>query len=125
MKLTGDLKKNVENAKTKEDAREAIKNAGMLVDDDELDTVAGGGLGKNDIHDLSRFVQRTVCNVIHYNNTACLTMRKSPGGTIIPGVGWQNGDKIRVHGQYREDGWYFAYDKGTGKFGYVNPNNVM
>ena len=42
MKLIGNLKKNVENAETKEEAKEAIKKAGMLLDDDELDKVAGG-----------------------------------------------------------------------------------
>jgi DNA repair exonuclease SbcCD ATPase subunit len=42
MKLTGKLKKLVENAKTREEAREAIKNAGMLLDDDELEEVCGG-----------------------------------------------------------------------------------
>ena len=34
MKLTGKLKKQVEKAQTKEEAREAIKKAGMLLDDD-------------------------------------------------------------------------------------------
>ena len=42
MKLTGDLKKTVEKAQTKEEAKDAIKKAGMILTDDELDTVAGG-----------------------------------------------------------------------------------
>ena len=42
MKLTGNLKKQVESAPTKEEKREAIKQAGMLLSDDELDQVAGG-----------------------------------------------------------------------------------
>ena len=42
MKLTGKLKKQVEKAQTKEEAREAIKKAGMLLDDHELELVSGG-----------------------------------------------------------------------------------
>ena len=42
MKLIGNLKKKVENAKTKEEARDTIKKAGMLLDDDELEMVTGG-----------------------------------------------------------------------------------
>ena len=42
MKLTGELKKKVEEAKTREAARETIANAGMLLNDDELDQVSGG-----------------------------------------------------------------------------------
>ena len=42
MKLIGDLKEKVENAKTKEEARDTIKEAGMLLDDDELELVSGG-----------------------------------------------------------------------------------
>lgn len=44
MKLTGNLKKQVEATATKEEAREAIRNAGMELTDDELDQVAGGGI---------------------------------------------------------------------------------
>ena len=43
MKLTGDLKKKVEQTQTKEEAKDAIKKAGMLLTDDELEHVAGGG----------------------------------------------------------------------------------
>ena len=42
MKLIGVLKKKVENAETKEEARDVIKKAGILLDDDELDQVSGG-----------------------------------------------------------------------------------
>ena len=47
MKLTGKLKKQVESAATKEEKREAIKQAGMLLTDDELDQVSGGSWGTN------------------------------------------------------------------------------
>ncbi|MCR5789367.1 MAG: hypothetical protein K6G83_05700 [Lachnospiraceae bacterium] len=42
MKLINDLKKQVERARTKEEAGNAIKKAGMLLTDEELDQVAGG-----------------------------------------------------------------------------------
>ena len=83
-----------------------------------------GGAKKDTLHDLSRFVERTVVNVVMYDSTACLTLRKTPNGAQIPNVGWKNGEKILVHGQYKEDGWLFAYDRKSGKFGYVNPKYV-
>jgi hypothetical protein len=43
MKLIGDLKEKVENAKTKEEARNTFEEAGMVLDDEELDKVSGGG----------------------------------------------------------------------------------
>jgi diadenosine tetraphosphatase ApaH/serine/threonine PP2A family protein phosphatase len=92
---------------------------------EELEEAAGGAKKKVDyIHDLNNFVARKVCNVIHYDATACLTLRRTPDGAIIPGVGWQNDEMILVHKEYREGGWYFAYDRKTKKYGYVNPNNV-
>lgn len=42
MKLTGNLRKKVEAAATKDEAREAIRSAGMILDDAELDQVTGG-----------------------------------------------------------------------------------
>ena len=42
MKLIGKLKTDVESAPTKEEKKEAIEKAGMLLTDDELDQVAGG-----------------------------------------------------------------------------------
>ena len=42
MKLIGKLKENVEKAENKEHAKEIIAEAGMLLDDTELDKVAGG-----------------------------------------------------------------------------------
>ena len=100
------------------------KEVGRLLSVEELDAVSGGAVGnKSYIFDLSRFTRRTVCNVD--DDTACLTLRKTPGGPIIRGTGWKNGEPIMVHSQYTEDGWYFAYDNRTDKYGYVNPNNVM
>lgn len=43
MELTGKLKEQVEKAETKEEAKQTIEEAGMILDDAELDQVAGGG----------------------------------------------------------------------------------
>ena len=42
MKLTGELKEKVEKAESKEEAKKTIEEAGMILDDAELDQVAGG-----------------------------------------------------------------------------------
>lgn len=42
MKLVGELKKQVEETTTKEEAKEVIEKAGMELTDDELDNVTGG-----------------------------------------------------------------------------------
>ena len=42
MKLTDDLVKQIENANTKEEVREAIEKAGLELTDDDLDQVTGG-----------------------------------------------------------------------------------
>ena len=44
MKLVGELKKQVEETKNKEEAKEVIEKAGMQLTDDELDNVTGGQL---------------------------------------------------------------------------------
>ncbi|XME01144.1 hypothetical protein QYZ88_010515 [Lachnospiraceae bacterium C1.1] len=43
MKLIGNLKEQVESEGTKEGKKKLIEKAGMLLTDDELDKVAGGG----------------------------------------------------------------------------------
>ena len=42
MKLIGHLKNKVEKAETKEEAKKIIREAGMLLDDQEMDQVNGG-----------------------------------------------------------------------------------
>ena len=42
MELSGDLKKQVEQAETKEEKKKLIENAGMKLTDEELDQVSGG-----------------------------------------------------------------------------------
>ena len=46
MKLTGNLKKQVEKAETKNEKKSLIENAGMLLNDDELEMVSGGAKGE-------------------------------------------------------------------------------
>lgn len=47
MKLTGKLKEKVEKTENREEAKEIIKNAGeeagLVLNDEELDEVSGGG----------------------------------------------------------------------------------
>ena len=42
MQITGELKDKVDKAESKEEAKKAIEDAGMILDDAELDQVAGG-----------------------------------------------------------------------------------
>ena len=42
MELTGELKEKVEQTKDKEEAKKAIEDAGVILNDEELDQVAGG-----------------------------------------------------------------------------------
>ena len=42
MKLTGELKEKVEKAESKEEAKKTIEEAGVILDDQELDQVTGG-----------------------------------------------------------------------------------
>ena len=52
MKLVGELKKQVEGTNNKEEAKELIEDAGMLLTDDELDYVTGG-VGGSDRVDVA------------------------------------------------------------------------
>ena len=62
MKLVGNLKKQVEETKNKEEAKEVIEKAGMELTDDELDQVAGGGIGRINWMDIY------YCNKCHKNS---------------------------------------------------------
>ena len=42
MKLTGDLKNQVEKAESKDEKKKLIEEAGMELTDEEMDQVAGG-----------------------------------------------------------------------------------
>ena len=92
------------------------------LDFDGTEKIAGGASEADPRADLSQFIPRTVCLT---DPRACLTLRNSPGGDIIPRAGWRNGERILIHGQYTQGGWYFAYDQGSGSYGFVNPANVV
>ncbi len=47
MKLIGNLKKQVEKAETKEEKKSLIENAGMLINDAEMEMVSGGRSSKS------------------------------------------------------------------------------
>ena len=47
MKLVGELKDKVEKAENQEEAKEIIKEAGIELTDEEMDQVAGGGMGRS------------------------------------------------------------------------------
>lgn len=52
MELTGELKKQVEKTDNMDEKKSLIENAGMLLDDDELEQVSGGRGGKLDLCSL-------------------------------------------------------------------------
>ena len=54
MELTGDLKKKVETAASRNEVKKAIEDAGMLLTDEKLDAVSGGaGYSEGDIPELA------------------------------------------------------------------------
>lgn len=57
MKLTGDLKNQVEKAESKDEKKSLIENAGMELTDDELNMVAGGTV----IETLDPFINPDEC----------------------------------------------------------------
>ena len=48
MQLTGELKEKVEKTETKEEAKDILEKAGVVLNDAELDQVAGGRYSRND-----------------------------------------------------------------------------
>ena len=49
MELTGKLKEQVEKAETKEEKKSLIEDAGMELNDEELDQISGGVKGRWDV----------------------------------------------------------------------------
>ncbi|MBR2764713.1 MAG: hypothetical protein IKE03_01855 [Blautia sp.] len=71
-----------------------------------------------DPHNLSEFVYRTV-------NTAgrgCLVFQSGPGGSVIDGHQFWDGDQIFVNLNWREQGYAMAYEDGV--FGYVDASYI-
>jgi ABC-type transport system substrate-binding protein len=44
MQLTGELKEKVEKAENKEEAKKILEEAGLKLTDEEMNSVAGGGV---------------------------------------------------------------------------------
>lgn len=77
MQLTGKLKKQVEKANSREEKKSLIANAGMMLDDDELDQVSGGLSNESLLQQLSN--NNPVIGDVNQESDlyACVT---SPGG---------------------------------------------
>ncbi len=65
MKLVGELKKQVEETKNKEEAKEILEKAGMELNDEELDQVVGGmkivsNKSKKILNPLLRLIQKLI-----------------------------------------------------------------
>lgn len=116
--------KEENNLQTKENEGDVIKTGRRILDEEDLGTVSGGTstAGGSLRQDLSSFSLRTVVGLTDLKVPLCL--RNGPNGNIIPGAEWKNGESIPVHRSYTQQGWYYAYHKGTGKYGFVNPQYV-
>ncbi len=102
MKLTGNLKKQVEKAETKDEKKSLIENAGMLLDDDELDKVAGG---KSHVMYVSSGELTHVPEWCDIQNTGCIICKTHcrpqyfsyfPKGPDFVGYYCENGHKLVV-----------------------------
>ena len=66
MKLIGNLKKQVEETNSKKEAKELIKEAGMLLTDEELDNVTGGCKGEGEGEYRECFSDKSPDGLHHY-----------------------------------------------------------
>ncbi len=92
------------------------------VDNLELEKVTGGNAGarqKDDIHNPANFDKHYVD---HLPEGTCLVMQMQPGGAVIAGHQFYNGEAIWVHNRYWEGGYFLALDAGT--YGYVDAQYV-
>ena len=55
MELTGKLKEDVAKCETRDEAKDKIKDAGVILNDEELDSIAGGIVARRPQHE--RLVQ--------------------------------------------------------------------
>ncbi len=65
IKLVGDLKKQVEETKNKEEAKDILEKAGMELNDEELDQVVGGmkitsNKSKKILNPLLKLIQKLI-----------------------------------------------------------------
>ena len=77
MKLIGNLRETVSKAKTKEEARNTIRKAGMLLTDEELEQIAGG-----EIVSRSRVMSAGVRKVTRLVRSALITHKGHLGQFI-------------------------------------------
>ncbi len=87
MKLTGDLKKKVEAAGSRDEARKYIEDAGMELTDYELEIVSGGG-GFGQSGESVRY--RALCKtpVKEYPNNRAGALRTIDAGQVIDRCGY-------------------------------------
>ncbi len=55
MKLVGKLKEDVANARNREEAQKLIEDAGMLLTDEELEKISGGGATLFDVRKRPKY----------------------------------------------------------------------
>ena len=128
MKLTGNLKKQVEKAESKDEKKSLIENAGMLLNDDELEMVSGGAKGKT-----GKFEAWTIGNIAVFSDypkseSQVLQRVASVNGTIYvsgkiinvdywrdnlsmaeiiePMRGWVFSDSIRIINSHKTLGYF-------------------
>jgi bacteriocin-like protein len=94
MKLTGDLKKKADQVQTKEEAKEAIKKAGELLTDDELEQVSGGE--EYFFPSGGSWVWRYECwcGITWESNDACTNSCPNCGDRVTNGKLVRKGDEI-------------------------------
>jgi len=103
--------------------------------EEEMEDISGGAGTKlsnkasDKYHYRGNFVRRKVWHVKNLGKDSELTIRRSPGGEIFYGYGWQNGETILVN-KYtstwsKDKAWVFAYStKKGGIFGYVDKRYI-
>ena len=91
MKLIGNLKKQVERTESKAEAKEVIKQAGMLLTDEELDNVAGGVGGDPVMPEATP--QKDMCSAGQHNFVG------APGSRVCSFCGApENAAQLKKHG---------------------------
>ena len=102
MKLIGNLKKQVENAETKNEKKRLIEKAGMLLNDDELEMVSGGKshvvyVSSGELTHVPEWcdIQKTGCIICKTHCRRQLFFIR-PKGPEVVGYSCENGHKLVV-----------------------------
>ena len=93
MKLTGNLKKQVEAAATMEEKKGAIESAGMLLDDEELAAVAGGS--GNDWTDRTMTPEEYLASQSMHFCPECHSQMSNDNTGVLPNAAYC--DKCGIH----------------------------